>query len=113
MATATDDKNEGGCKRVETQVTVDLYNPSVVAVEDVGTLRLAMVYKDVNMGTITGENAPLKRGWNTLTLTGLILPHGGTEHELEVLAEMMTGYVGERLRSSRSFFVSFSTTETY
>ena len=64
-----------------------------------GSLTLAISYKDVLMGYVTSTNMTMVRGPQTMSMTGVLIPQNTTEG-LAVTSEMMSRYIGNELTNT-------------
>ncbi|GJJ74035.1 hypothetical protein EMPS_06393 [Entomortierella parvispora] len=90
-----DDPNGKGII-IEIDTTVN--NPSSIQMY-MGSLTLAISYKDVLMGYVTSTNMTMVRGPQTMTMTGVLIPQNTTEG-LAATSEMMSRYIGNVLTNT-------------
>ncbi|GJJ70154.1 hypothetical protein EMPS_02503 [Entomortierella parvispora] len=84
-----DDPNgKGILVEIDTSVT----NPSALQMY-MGSLTLAISYKDVLMGYVTSSNLTMVRGVHTMSMKGVLIPQN-TPEGLAVTSEMMSRYIG-------------------
>ncbi|KAG0045457.1 hypothetical protein BGZ83_009341 [Gryganskiella cystojenkinii] len=90
-----DDPNGKG---IIIQIDTTVNNPSSIQMY-MGSLTLAISYKDVLMGYVTSTNLTMVRGLQTMSLTGVLIPQNTTEG-LAVTSEMMSRYIGNVLTNT-------------
>ncbi|GJJ74082.1 hypothetical protein EMPS_06440 [Entomortierella parvispora] len=81
---------------IEIDTTVN--NPSAIQMY-MGSLTLAISYKDVLMGYVTSTNLTMVRGPQTMSMKGVLIPQNTTEG-LAVTSEMMSRYIGNVLTNT-------------
>ncbi|KAG0308232.1 hypothetical protein BGZ98_008573 [Dissophora globulifera] len=83
-----DPSGKGILVEIETVVT----NPSSIQMY-MGSLTLAISYKDIVMGYVTSDNLTMVRGAQTLSMKGVLIPQNTTEG-LAATSELMSRYIG-------------------
>ncbi|KAF9919737.1 hypothetical protein FBU30_010604 [Linnemannia zychae] len=83
-----DPSGKGILVNIDTSVT----NPSAIQMY-MGSLTLAISYKDTLMGYVTSNNLTMVRGPQTLSMQGYLVPQS-TPEGLAVTSEMMSRYIG-------------------
>ncbi|KAF9092683.1 hypothetical protein BGX29_010350, partial [Mortierella sp. GBA35] len=83
-----DPAGKGILVNIDTTVT----NPSAIQMY-MGTLTLAISYKDTLMGYVSSSNLTMVRGPQTLSMKGYLVPQS-TPEGLAVTSEMMSRYIG-------------------
>ncbi|KAF9174632.1 hypothetical protein BGX21_006210 [Mortierella sp. AD011] len=84
-----DDPNGDG---IIVEIDTALTNPSAIQMY-MGSLTLAISYKDTLVGYVTSNNLTLVRGSQTLSLKGVLIPQNTTEG-LANTSELMSNYIG-------------------
>lgn len=83
------DDPAGGIQAIAlTQLT----NPSPFGVQ-VGTLNLALYYKDLYLGPVQATDLNLTTGLNTIELFGRVISYANQQPALEILGELFTNYI--------------------
>ncbi|KAF9926799.1 hypothetical protein FBU30_003677 [Linnemannia zychae] len=83
-----DPAGKGILVNIDTSVT----NPSAIQMY-MGSLTLAISYKDTLMGYVTSNNLTMVRGPQTLSMQGYLIPQSTLEG-LAITSEMMSRYIG-------------------
>ncbi|KAF9934826.1 hypothetical protein FBU30_010799 [Linnemannia zychae] len=83
-----DPSGKGILVNIDTSVT----NPSAIQMY-MGSLTLAISYKDTLMGYVTSNNLTMVRGPQTLSMQGYLIPQT-TSDGLAITSEMMSRYIG-------------------
>ncbi|KAG0004259.1 hypothetical protein BGZ79_009843 [Entomortierella chlamydospora] len=83
-----DPSGKGILIEIDTTVT----NPSAIQMY-MGSLTLAISYKDTLMGYVTSTNLTMVRGPQTLSMKGVLIPQNTTQGLADV-SEMMSRYIG-------------------
>ncbi|KAF9356574.1 hypothetical protein BGX26_005073, partial [Mortierella sp. AD094] len=83
-----DPSGKGITINIDTVVT----NPSNIQMY-MGSLTLAISYKNTLMGYVTSSNLTMLRGQQTLSMTGVLIPQNTTQGLADV-SEMMSRYIG-------------------
>ncbi|KAF9179869.1 hypothetical protein BGZ51_006611 [Haplosporangium sp. Z 767] len=83
-----DPSGKGILIEIETAIT----NPSAIQMY-MGSLTLAISYKDVLMGYVTSSNLTMMRGAQTMSMKGVLIPQS-TPEGLATASEMMSRYIG-------------------
>ncbi|GJJ75482.1 hypothetical protein EMPS_07840 [Entomortierella parvispora] len=79
-------------KGIIVEIDTSVFNPSSIQMY-MGSLTLAISYKDVLMGYVTSSNLTMVRGQQTMNMKGVLIPQNTTEG-LAVTSEMMSRYIG-------------------
>ncbi|KAG0042499.1 hypothetical protein BGZ83_000392 [Gryganskiella cystojenkinii] len=79
-------------KGILIEIDTSVFNPSSIQMY-MGSLTLAISYKDVLMGYVTSSNLTMVRGQQTLSMKGYLIPQN-TTNGLAVTSEMMSRYIG-------------------
>lgn len=77
---------------ITTQVLTQLRNPSPFGIQ-LGTLNLALYYKNMFLGDVQATNVNITQGLNTILIAGRLVPHNNNATELDLLGELFTGYI--------------------
>ncbi|KAF9344852.1 hypothetical protein BGX26_003824, partial [Mortierella sp. AD094] len=83
-----DPSGKGIIVNIDTVVT----NPSNIQIY-MGSLTLAISYKNTLMGYVSSSNLTMVRGQQTLSMTGVLIPQNTTQSLADV-SEMMSRYIG-------------------
>ncbi|KAF9164377.1 hypothetical protein DFQ26_001513 [Actinomortierella ambigua] len=78
-------------KGINVEITTSVTNPSAIQME-MGTLTLAITYKDTFMGLVSSEDLVMVRGPQTMTLKGVLVPQT-TPEGLSATSELMSRYI--------------------
>ncbi|KAG0240246.1 hypothetical protein BGW41_007085 [Actinomortierella wolfii] len=78
-------------KGINVEITTSLTNPSAIQME-MGTLTLAISYKNTFMGLVSTDNLVMVRGPQTMTLKGVLVPQT-TPEGLADTSELMSRYI--------------------
>ncbi|KAG0306731.1 hypothetical protein BGZ99_001699, partial [Dissophora globulifera] len=79
-------------KGINVEIETTLTNPSALQLY-MGSLTLAISYKDTVLGYVTSQDLTLVRGAQTLSLKGILIPQNTTEG-LAVVSDLMSRYIG-------------------
>ncbi|KAG0045891.1 hypothetical protein BGZ83_008897 [Gryganskiella cystojenkinii] len=79
-------------KGILIEIDTSVFNPSSIQMY-MGSLTLAISYKDVLMGYVTSNNLTMVRGQQTMNMKGYLVPQN-TTNGLAVTSEMMSRYIG-------------------
>ncbi|KAF9995184.1 hypothetical protein BGZ79_011136 [Entomortierella chlamydospora] len=91
-----DPDGKGILINIDTVVT----NPSSIQIY-MGSLTLAISYKDTLMGYVTSSNLTMMRGEQTLSMTGYLIPQNTTQGLADV-SEMMSRYIGNAVTDTNA-----------
>ncbi|KAG0049206.1 hypothetical protein BGZ83_005982 [Gryganskiella cystojenkinii] len=91
-------------KGIIIQIDTTVTNPSAVQMY-MGSLTLAISYKDTLMGYVTSTNMTMVRGPQTMSMTGVLIPQNTTQG-LADTSEMMSRYIGNLVTNTTATGVS-------
>jgi hypothetical protein len=89
-----DDPNGG----IFVELGTVLESPSPIGVQ-LGTIKLAIGYEGVPLGTVTGTGVNLAKGENKITLKGTLVPHNDTA-SLDKVSVLFSNYISGKLSNT-------------
>ncbi|KAI0035854.1 hypothetical protein K488DRAFT_76325 [Vararia minispora EC-137] len=81
---------------IEFSAVTTLTNPSPFQLS-LGTIVFNLTYNGVYLGQGTQENTQIKPGNNTVTLSGVLVPHNGSASDLQTVSQLFTNYLNSDL----------------
>lgn len=94
---------------INAALTVEVYNPSVAAIEPLGDLGNDVYYENSLIGRMYAKNLSLGRGWTSIDLTGTLVNNNST-----VTETLISGYLGGLWMNATAYGVALpSSTPLY